>query len=110
MKKSTKIVATALAAALTTSTFAARSSAVPACGPSYPTLFAFVPPVCPTPSTSGGSSAAPWFLGCIFGSAFGLISASYLKKTGQLTTQEAQSIAFSCGIAAVPVIASFNRN
>lgn len=97
MKLSNKIVATALAAALTTTAIAS---------PSY-AGYIHCAPVPPVVSSGGGSSAAPFLLGCIFGSAFGLIAAAYLKKNGQLTTQQAQAIAFSCGLGAVPVIASF---
>ena len=99
MKLSNKIIATALAAALTTTAIATPSYAY-ICAPRVP----------PVVSSGGGSGAAPWLLGCIFGSAFGLISAAYLKKTGELTLQEAQAIAFSCGLGSFPVIASFRRN
>jgi hypothetical protein len=98
MKLSNKIVATALAAALATTAIAT---------PSYAGAYYHCAPVPPSVSSGGGSSAAPFLLGCIFGSAFGLIAAAYLKKNGQLTTQQAQAIAFSCGLGAVPVIASF---
>jgi hypothetical protein len=92
MKLSNKIIATALAAGLTTSTLATPS-------------FAAVP--APRAPIATGSGTAPWFLGCIFGSAFGLISAAYLKKTGELTIQEAHAIAFSCGLGYFWVVRNF---
>jgi hypothetical protein len=57
--------------------------------------------VCPpkTSPAAGGSSAGPLVVGCIAGSALGLIVAALMKKDGQLTLQQAQTIAFSpCGV------------
>jgi hypothetical protein len=95
MKTSSKLVATALATALATSTLATPSFAVPKVKAPVIT------------HSSGISKAAPWLLGCIFGSALGLISAAYLKKTGQLTAQEANAIAFSCGLGYFAVVRNF---
>jgi hypothetical protein len=94
MKTSSKLIATTLAAALVTSTLATPSFAVPKAKAVIT-------------HSSGISKAAPWLLGCIFGSALGLISAAYLKKTGQLTAQEANAIAFSCGLGYFGVVRNF---
>jgi hypothetical protein len=49
----------------------------------------------------GGGSSAPWSLVCVFGSALGLIgsaSAVYRTQSRELTSQEAATIAFTCGL------------
>jgi hypothetical protein len=61
------------------------------------------------PAAHGGHGAPTLLLGCIFGSAFGLIGAALAKKSGQLTIEEAQAIAFTCGLGAFPVMAKFNQ-
>jgi hypothetical protein len=74
-----------------------------------------------------GSSGFPLVVGCVMGSAGGLIAASIIKggglhymsqkefestprdKTKELTSQEAAFIGFTCGLGAIPVIASFKQ-
>ena len=105
MNRSTKIVATALAAALASSAFAAPSFA-------YPKV-----PVIKKHSGGGGGSSATGkiVVGCIFGSAFGLIVAALAKgrilndKKVELTHAEVWPIALTCGLATFPVIASFRH-
>jgi hypothetical protein len=101
-----KHVATALAAALALSVAAAPASAGYICHPKV-----VVTPKAP-------SSGFPFIVGCIMGSAGGLILASIVKGGGlkwmsqkewedlkvkvpnPLTTEEAQLIAATCGLAA----------
>lgn len=101
MNRSTKIVATALAAALATSTLAAPSVAHPKVIKKF---------------GGGGSSATGKIVvGCIFGSALGLITAALAKgrilndKKVELTHDEVWPIALTCGLATFPVIASFRH-
>jgi hypothetical protein len=56
--------------------------------------------ICPPKVVPGGgsSSTGPAIVGCVAGSAFGLIVAALMKKNGELTLQQAQTIAFSCGL------------
>jgi hypothetical protein len=67
---------------------------------------------CPPKVTpaGGGSSAGPWVVGCIGASALGLIVAALAKKTGELTIEEAQAIAFTCGLGFFPVVAKFKQS
>ena len=138
MKTPIKIVAIALVASFATSAMATPASAF-FFGP--PKFFFFpkwhhfpkhphvkAPKAAPTSSHSGGTSnAAPYVLGCIAGSALGLISASVIKGGGlkwvsqkewedlrvkipnPLTTQESQTIGFTCGLGFFPVVANFQR-
>jgi hypothetical protein len=84
-----------------------------------------------TPTSANSSNSFPWVVACVMGSAVGLISASVAKATaaGQpprwlsqveyertrnntanhLTSTEAATIGFSCGLGAFPVIANYNR-
>ena len=87
MRIKSKIVAAALATALT-ATSIAPSYAGYICAP-------VTPPV--------------WALGCIFASAFGLITAALAKKEGELTIQQAQLIAFTCGVGTFAVLASLRQ-
>lgn len=53
------------------------------------------------------SSTGPIVVGCVMGSALGLITSALLKKTGELTNDEAALIAFTCGLGAFAVIPHF---
>jgi hypothetical protein len=128
-----------IAAAAAAVAFTSLSSPTPAAAIGcYPngTLTLFAVPVCPPTNThnGGGSSAGPYVIGCIAGSAIGLITASIAKgnaygyplrwmsqveyeayvrtrnKQADLTTQEAQLIAFTCGLGAFPVIAAYQTS
>ena len=110
MNRSTKLVATALATALASSAFAAPSYALV---PYDPCAYKICKPV---KRGGGGSSATGKIVvGCIFGSALGLITAALAKgrilndKKVELTHAEVWPIALTCGLAAFPVIASFRH-
>ncbi len=129
MKLAMTIAAAAVAVAITSLSSPTPSSAAVPCG--VPTLarIPYIP--CPTTTHGGGSSAGPYVIACIAGSAIGLITASIAKgrafgyplrwmsqveyeayvrtrnKQADLTTQEAQLIAFTCGLGAFPVIAAY---
>ncbi|MEX2129686.1 MAG: hypothetical protein WD871_15815 [Xanthobacteraceae bacterium] len=118
MKTPSKIIATVLAATLATGSMAAPASA-----------WLWVhPPIKKKVVHGGGSSKTGGLVvGCVMGSAFGLISAAIIKggglkwmsqkefettprdKSKELTSQEAAVIAFTCGLGAFPVIAGFRR-
>jgi hypothetical protein len=84
-------------------------------------------PKAPPPKSSGISKTGGLVVGCIMGSAAGLIVASIVKGGGiklmsqkewedlkvkvpnPLTTEESQAIAFSCGLMTGPVIAGFKK-
>jgi hypothetical protein len=100
MKVGVKVAATVLAAALVVSQTAAPASAF------YKYHYMKKKKVV---HNGGSSSTGKFLVACIMGSALGLITSAYLKKTGQLTIDEAQLIAFSCGLGAFPVIASFKE-
>ena len=95
MRIKQKIVAATLATALTAISIA----------PAY--AYKCVTPVAPTVHSGGG--APVWALGCIFASAFGLITAALAKKEGELTIQQAQLIAFTCGVGTFAVLASLRQ-
>ncbi len=75
----------------------------------------------------GGHGKFPWPVACVMGSAFGLISAASINggglqlmsqkefettprdRTKELTSEEAAAIGFTCGLGAIPVIASFRQ-
>ncbi|HEX5777403.1 MAG TPA: hypothetical protein VFY21_01050 [Xanthobacteraceae bacterium] len=97
MRIKSKIVATALAAALATTAIATPSHAYIWCAPKTP------------PAVHSGGGAPVWALGCIFASAFGLITAALAKKEGELTIQQAQLIAFTCGVGTFAVLASLRQ-
>jgi hypothetical protein len=93
-------------------------------------------PVTP-PSTSksssggGGSNAGPYIVGCVMGSALGIIGAAAIKyrskgyrhewmsqakfeqyvypADAQLTSDEIAAIGFTCGLGFFPVVANFDR-
>ena len=94
MRIKSKIVAAALATALATTSIA----------PAY----AYCAPP-PAPIVHSGGGAPVWALGCIFASAFGLITAALAKKEGELTIQQAQLIAFTCGVGTFAVLASLRQ-
>ena len=96
MRIKSKIVAAALATALTATSIA----------PSYAGYICA--PVTP-PVVHSGGGAPVWALGCIFASAFGLITAALAKKEGELTIQQAQLIAFTCGVGTFAVLASLRQ-
>ena len=113
MNRSTKIVATALAAALASSAFVVPSYAT---NPCVYTGGICHPPKPPKVKHGGGSSATGKIVvGCIFGSALGLITAALAKgrilndKKVELTHDEVWPIALTCGLATFPVIASFRQ-
>lgn len=109
MKLAMTIAAAAVAVAITS-----IPSATPAAAYCYPngalTLFSLCPPPATNTHNGGGSSAGPYVIGCIGGSALGLIMAALVKgrtTNSELTIAEAQAIAFSCGLLAFPVIGSY---
>jgi hypothetical protein len=62
-----------------------------------------------TPPSTSNRGAGPYIVGCIMGSALGLITAALAKKTGELTIDEAHAIAFTCGLGFFPVVANFKQ-
>lgn len=145
MRISSKVIATVVAAAVVTGSMSAPASAF--VGPWFfkPWLFKpwffkphfKYPPYHPkpksTPTSSSGSSmqTGQFVVGCIMGSALGLIWAAAAKAaangqplrwlsqteyeatrndtTNHLTSQQSALIAFSCGLGAFPVVASFDQ-
>jgi hypothetical protein len=93
MKTPLKMIAIALAATIATSSLAAPAAAY------YKPWFKYhkmkkAPTISDNPSSTG-----QYVVACIAGNALGLIAASLIKKSGELTSQQAQTIAFSpCGV------------
>lgn len=130
MKLSMKLIATALAAAIATGAAAQPASA-----------FIFEPfkylksykPHGKKSAHGGGSNAGAYVVGCVMGSALGLIGASIYKgralgfqyrwmtqveyeaylrnrdRSIELTSDEAALIGFTCGLGAFPVMAKYNQ-
>jgi hypothetical protein len=105
-----------IAAAAAAVAFTSLSSPTPAAAIGcYPngTVTLFAVPVCPPSNThKGGSSAGPYVIGCIAGSAVGLIVSALVKgrtTNSELTIPEAQLIGFTCGLGAFPVIGSYTN-
>jgi hypothetical protein len=124
-----KIIATAIAAVIATSSMSAPASAF--FGPHFfwkPHFFFWKPhfpykPYHPhkppvkasNPTSHSGSSAGPYIVGCIFGGALGIIGAALAKGKAyndpkiELTQNEVWPIILSCGLATGPVVAGFNQ-
>lgn len=114
MSIKTRVAATAVVAACAVAFATIASAGSYYCHPKTP------------PKTSSGSGGG-LFVGCVMGSAFGLIAASVVKGGGlkymsqkewedlkvkvpnPLTNDEASLIAFTCGLGAIPVIANFKK-
>jgi len=96
MRIKSKIAAAALATAFATTSIAPAYAGAPC----YPIA---------APAVHSGGGAPVWALGCIFASAFGLITAALVKKDGELTIQQAQTIAFTCGVGTFAVLASLRQ-
>jgi hypothetical protein len=103
MKAPIRVLAAVLAAALATSTLATPASAFGGYGHHFffkkKMFFKHHKKVASASSSSGGgSNIGPYVVGCIGTTALALIVAALIKKNGELTTQQAQRIAFSfCG-------------
>jgi hypothetical protein len=130
MKTSSKKIVAALAVALPTALAAAliTGSATPASATGA--CFLYCPPPHSPPkkvSHHGGTRTGKLIVGCVMGSALGLILASSAKGGGMkwmsqkeyedlkvkvpnpLTNEEAATIAFTCGLGAFPVMASWRQ-
>jgi len=137
MRINLKIAATALAAAIATSSMSAPAAAFapgffffkpfyfkPVFKPPFKIIKYVKPPKPPHVSPTGGKggtgstsmTTGKIVVGCLFGSALGLIAASLAKgkamndRNVELTQQEAWTIAMSCGLGTFPVVANFQRN
>jgi hypothetical protein len=106
-----------IAAAAAAVAFTSLSNPTPAAaycnGTSTQSFALFAVPVCPPTNThKGGSSAGPYVIGCIAGSAVGLMVSALVKgraTNSELTIPEAQLIGFTCGLGAFPVIGSYTN-